>query len=570
MTGKPPITDYDVRYQKNGAGSWTCLNCTKTSTSKSADITGREGGVNYNVQVRATNADGTGPWSDSGDLDNVDPKLPASPSRSVAENTSGGTDVGTAVTATDPDTSTLEYTLGGTDAASFEIDGATGQISLADDTRPDYEAKTSYSVTVSVSDKLDSEGVADTEIDHTVDVTINVTDVKEPPGAPGTPTAKNATTTTITATWDEPSFDGIPGLDKYWVRYKEKGGSYTNVWTVYGTNEVLIDEIPTTTNPSTPLKPGTDYEVEVMAENDEGYGAWSKVGTLRTTAVFSTPSDPAPTPTPTPAPTPTPTPAPQPTPAPTPTPTPVTPDKAPSQPERDDTPSNTPVNEGYTENVNTNPTFANDRENREVDENSAAGTHVGLPVTATDLDGDPLTYSLSGAGAEWFEIETATGQITVKTDGTLDYENRTTYTVIVGVSDGLDFDGKADKAIDDTTVVTITVSDVNEPPDAPAAPALSMGSDAHMGLGVTWVAPDMTGKPAITDYDMEYRVLGDADWLELAVSGTGTSAALTGLVPPRRGTRRGCVRRTTRAPARGLMWAWVPPMRSTSEFRCSP
>ena len=275
-TKEEAITDYDVQYQKQGATGWTSHAFTGTGTTTT--ITGQVGGVNYNVQVRAVNREGNGRWSPSGNLGNADPKLPTNPTRRIAENSNKDSNVGAAITATDPESDTLEYTLAGTDAEYFEIDGATGQISWtgvdADDNPIplDYEAKNKYSVTVSVTDKKDSERNADTEVDDTVTVTINVTDVKEPPGAPGTPTAKTSTTTSITATWTEPDFTGIPPLLKYWVRYKEKGGNYTNVFTVYNSNEVLLDEIPTATNPSVPLKPGTAYEVEVMAENDEGYG----------------------------------------------------------------------------------------------------------------------------------------------------------------------------------------------------------------------------------------------------------------------------------------------------------
>ena len=52
----------------------------------------------------------------------------ASATRAVDENTAGGTDIGAAVAATDPDADdTLTYSLGGTDQASFAIDTATGQ-----------------------------------------------------------------------------------------------------------------------------------------------------------------------------------------------------------------------------------------------------------------------------------------------------------------------------------------------------------------------------------------------------------------------------------------------------------
>ena len=340
MTGKPPITDYDVQYRKTGATDWTAHSFTGTSTSTT--ITGLVGGTNYDVQARATNDEGSGDWSDSGNLKNVDPKLPDNPTRSVAENSDADTNVGAAPTATDPEGNALEYTLSGTDADKFNFNSATGQITVNEDHIPNYEAKTSYSVTVSVSDKLDSELNADTEIDHTVTVAISVGDVDEPPGRPGTPTAKTATTTTITATWTEADVTGKPPILKYWVEYWESGrkDGTRNVWTVY-TNEALLDEIPDTYNPSTPLKPGTNYQVRVMAENDEGYGPWSATATLQTTQTFSSPlptpvpvvptpaptAEPVPIPTAIPAPAPTaiPVPAPRPTamPAPTAIPTPV-------------------------------------------------------------------------------------------------------------------------------------------------------------------------------------------------------------------------------------------------------
>ena len=74
-----------------------------------------------------------------------------STTRSVAENTASGQNIGAAVTATDTDTSdTLTYTLGGTDAADFGIVRSSGQLQTS--AALDYETKDSYAVTVSVSD----------------------------------------------------------------------------------------------------------------------------------------------------------------------------------------------------------------------------------------------------------------------------------------------------------------------------------------------------------------------------------------------------------------------------------
>ena len=88
--------------------------------------------------------------------------------RSIAENTAAGTNIGTAITATDTDTGdTLTYTLGGTDAESFSIVSTSGQLQTK--AALDYETKSSYTVTVDVSDGNDG-------LDR-ITVTINVTDV---------------------------------------------------------------------------------------------------------------------------------------------------------------------------------------------------------------------------------------------------------------------------------------------------------------------------------------------------------------------------------------------------------
>ena len=74
----------------------------------------------------------------------------SSTTRAIAETTTAGTDIGTAVVATDADGDTLTYTLGGTDAASFDIDTTTGQLKTK--ATLNFDTKNSYTVDVSVSD----------------------------------------------------------------------------------------------------------------------------------------------------------------------------------------------------------------------------------------------------------------------------------------------------------------------------------------------------------------------------------------------------------------------------------
>ena len=90
--------------------------------------------------------------------------------RTIAENTAANVNIGTAITATDADNNTLTYTLGGTDAASFSIVSTSGQLKTS--AALDYETKSTYTITVTVSDD---------NLTDTITVTITVTDAAETP-----------------------------------------------------------------------------------------------------------------------------------------------------------------------------------------------------------------------------------------------------------------------------------------------------------------------------------------------------------------------------------------------------
>ena len=118
------------------------------------------------------------------------------PTRTVAENTGPGVDVGAPVAATDPDNGdTLTYSLDPTDAASFDIVPTTGQ--LRTKAALNHEATDSYTVTVSVRDSKAADGVADMVTDDTITVTITVNDVNEAPEFDGETATRSIAENTV-------------------------------------------------------------------------------------------------------------------------------------------------------------------------------------------------------------------------------------------------------------------------------------------------------------------------------------------------------------------------------------
>ena len=89
---------------------------------------------------------------------------------------------------------------------------------------------------------------------------------------------------------------------------------------------------------------------------------------------------------------------------------------------------------------------------RDVDENTPAGEDIGEPVTATDTDDDTLTYSLDAPSRATFDIVDTTGQL--RTKGDLDFEVKSSYTVIVTAADPA--------GATDTITVTIDVNNLDE------------------------------------------------------------------------------------------------------------
>ena len=439
--------------------------------------------------------------------------------RRVAENTPASTNLGDAFSATDADNNNLTYTLEGTDAASFGIVSTSGQLKTK--AAPDYETKASYSVTVKA---------ADASASGTINVTIVVTDVNEPPLAPGQPGVSGESASSVSVTWTAPDNAGRPAIAGYDYQYK-KTGEPTWSGATYATTGVV------TSATMSGLDASTSYDVEVRAKNDEGTGPWSAKGadsTGNTTPDFSNSA--------------------------------VTREVAENTPANinigspvaatdddngdsltytlggDDAtsfaidassgqlktkaPLDHEAKDRYTvivtatdsasasdnimvtitvTNVNELPAFLSGETGfRVVNENTATGQVIGGPVGATDPDdGDTLAYTLGGTDAASFAIVASTGQL--QTNAALDYETKSNYSVTVFVSDGKDAEGIIDTTADATIPVTIVVDDVNEPPEFNAETAIltiaeNTAADRDIGSPFTAKDPD--------DYTLSYSLGG--------------------------------------------------------------
>ena len=361
----------------------------------------------------------------------------ASTTRSVAENTGSGQDIGSAVAATDPDDDTLTYTLGGTDAASFRIDSTNGQLRTSG--ALDYETKSSYSVRITVSDS---------KLTDTIDVTINVTDVDEN-RAPSFTEGNRATRSVAENTGSGENIGSAVGAT-------DPDTDDTLTYTLGGTDASSFSIVSTSgqlqTSTALNYESKSSYSVSVSVSDGNG-GSDSIDVTINVT------------------------------------------------------------------NVNEAPSFANSTATRSIAENTAANTNIGTAISATDPDtGDTLTYTLGGADAAAFRINSTNGRL--KTRAALDYETKTSYTVTITVSDS---------ELTDTIDVTINVTDVDEN----RAPSFTDGASTTRSVAENTAANTNIGSAvAATDPDDDTLTytLGGTDAAAFSIVSTSgqlrTNAAL--------------------------------------------
>ena len=153
--------------------------------------------------------------------------------------------------------------VGGADQGQFTITSDTGDLSFR--TAPDFEGPgdNEYEVRVEVSS-----GAGARELEAEQTIAMRVTDEREPPKVPEAPTFSGETAESITVNWSEPDNTG-PAITEYDVQYREKGtGRFIDGQHEGPGLSLMLDA----------LEPGTVYEVQVRATNDEGRSNWSESG----------------------------------------------------------------------------------------------------------------------------------------------------------------------------------------------------------------------------------------------------------------------------------------------------
>ena len=247
------ITDYDVRSSADGS-NWTEMDDSTPSTATGATVAGLTNGTTYQVQVRAANTHGDGPWSPSATLKAGAPDAPAAPALAPGD---------TQMTAT----WTAPADNGGSAVNDYDVRyssdlGATWT-ELPDNTNSTELSATIVSLTNGTSYEAQVRaGNANGDGVWSSSALMNA-------GAPAAPAAPTLTPgdSRLTASWAAPANNGSAITD-YDVRYSSDLGI---TWTE------LADDTPSTTTTATisTLTNGALYMVQARAGNANGDGPWS-------------------------------------------------------------------------------------------------------------------------------------------------------------------------------------------------------------------------------------------------------------------------------------------------------
>ena len=420
-------------------------------------------------------------------VNDLPPVITSATTANINEGVAGGTPVYTAVAA-DPGGGTVTYSLTGTDAAAFTINSATGVVTISN--TPDFETKASYNFTVKASDpsgQFNTEAVTlavndlPPVISSAATASVNegvvansvvYTAIAADPGGgtvtyslTGTDAAAfsiNATTGVITIN-NTPDFETKASYS-FTVKASDPSGQFNTEAVTLAVNDLPpVITSATTANVNEGVAGGTPVYTAIAADPGGGTVTYSLTGTdagafsinaatgvvtINSTPDFETKASYTFT-------------------------------------VKASDPSGQLNTEAVTVTVNDLPPVISSVATANVNEGVAAGTPVYTAIAA-DPGGGTVTYSLTGADAAAFTINSATGVVTI--NNTPDFETKAAYNFTVKASDP--------SGMFNTEAVTLAVNDL--PPVISSATAANVNEGVAAGAAVYTVVAADPGGGAVT------------------------------------------------------------------------
>ena len=268
----PPITDYDVQYREGGSGGFT--DAQHEGPGLALTLANLEAGTLHEVQVRATNDEGTGDWSESGEGMTVTPltvqmtpsppppvEAPFTMRFSFSEEVRGFTsgDIETQQEPACTDSGNNPISCNPTIAALQTTDNRIFTTTVTPTTE---QVAHNYTLTITVpADTVTS--VVDNKPNEaaTLDVRIAPSGVMVPISSIGL--TANSGNGQVTLRWNTPTNTGGAPIVRYEYRWAESGGEFDD-WMRVDPSERSAT-VPNLTN-------GRKYVFEVRGVNALGYG----------------------------------------------------------------------------------------------------------------------------------------------------------------------------------------------------------------------------------------------------------------------------------------------------------
>ena len=276
----PAIASYDLQYRAGTSGNFT--NGPQNVTGTSAAIGSLAADTSYEVQVRATNAEGDGDWSVAGTGRTTATSAPGAPTGLTA-TASGATQIDLSWSA--------PGSTGGSAITGYKIEvsangtsGWTDQVANTNSTATTY-AHTGLAAGDTRHYRVSAINTNGAGTASNVDSATTGTSV---PGAPTGLTATASGTTAINLSWSAPGSTGGSAITGYKIEVSPNG---TDTWTTH-----LADTTNTnTTYAHTGLAASTTRHYRVSAINTIGTSAASNVDDATTGAGTNTAATGAPT-----------------------------------------------------------------------------------------------------------------------------------------------------------------------------------------------------------------------------------------------------------------------------------